>query len=53
MLAVVAGLVAFLYLRPTAELENIAKYEVTQLKLAGIKTVKVDFPAKAPTIFEK
>ena len=53
MLAVVAGLVSFLYLRPTAELEDIAKYEVSQLKLAGIKTVKVDFPAKAPTIFEK
>jgi hypothetical protein len=53
MLAVVAGLVSFLYLRPTAELEDVAKYEVSQLKLAGIKTVKVDFPAKAPTIFEK
>lgn len=53
MLAIVAGLVSFLYLRPTAELEDIAKYEVSQLKLAGIKTVKVDFPAKAPTIFEK
>lgn len=53
MLAVVAGLVAFLYLRPTAELQEIAKYEVSQLKLAGITKVKVDFPAKAPTIFEK
>jgi hypothetical protein len=53
MLAVVAGLVSFLYLRPTAELEDIPKYEISQLKLAGIKAVKVDFPAKAPTIFEK
>ncbi|MEO1946722.1 MAG: DUF4340 domain-containing protein [Methylophilaceae bacterium] len=53
MLAVVAGLVSFLYLRPTAELEVVKKYEVSQLKLAGIKSVKVDFPAKAPTIFEK
>ncbi len=53
MLAVVAGLVSFLYLRPAAELEEVKKYEVSQLKLAGIKSIKVNFPAKAPTIFEK
>jgi hypothetical protein len=53
MLAVVAGLVSFLYLRPKAEVEQNASYEVSQLKLAGITAVKVEFPAKAPVIFEK
>lgn len=53
MLALVAGLVLFLYFRPKAELEAQATYEISQLKLADIHTVKVDFPAKAPVVFEK
>jgi len=53
MLAIVAGLVSFLYLRPTEEVVDAEMYEVSQLKLAGIKAVKVEFPAKAPVIFEK
>lgn len=53
MLAFVAGLVSFIYLRPKIEVEESARYDVSQLKLAGINAVKVEFPAKAPVIFEK
>jgi len=53
MLAFVAGLVTFLYVRPKTEVEAPPKYEVSQLKLSGINAVKVDFPAKAPVTFEK
>ncbi len=53
LLMVIGGLVAFLYLRPKAEIQSAAKYEVSQLKLAGIHAVKVEFPAKAPVTFEK
>jgi hypothetical protein len=53
MLALVAGLVSFLYLRPKNEIEQLASYEVSQLKLANINSVKVEFPAKAPVAFEK
>jgi hypothetical protein len=53
MLAVVAGLIAFLYLRPQEVVEEKVNYEVSQLKLAGIDTVKIEFPAKSPVVFEK
>ncbi len=53
MLALVAGLVAFLYLRPKAENTTEVKYEVSQLKLADITSAKVEFPAQAPVSFEK
>ncbi len=53
MLILVAGLVSFLYLKPKASVEEKATYEVSQLKLAGINAVKVEFPAKSPVIFEK
>lgn len=53
LLALVAGLVAFLYLRPKAELSEQAKHEISQLKLADIVAVKVEFPAKAQVAFEK
>ena len=53
MLVLVAGLVSFLYLKPKNEVEEKITYEVSQLKLADIFTVKIDFPAKAPVVFEK
>jgi len=53
LLALIGGLVAFLYLRPKEAVQDLAKHEVSQLKLAGIDTVKVEFPAKAPVTFEK
>lgn len=53
LLALIGGLVAFLYLRPKVEVQSAPKHEVTQLKLAGINAVKVEFPAKAAVTFSK
>ena len=53
MLALVAGLVTFLYSRPKTENAAETKYEVSQLKLADITSAKVEFPAQAPVSFEK
>ena len=53
MLALVAGLVAFLYLRPKAKIDSPLQHEVSNLKLADFTQVKVEFPAQAPTSFVK
>lgn len=53
LLAVVASLVAFLYLRPQGDTSSQELYEVSTLKLADIDNVKVEFPAKAPVGFKK
>lgn len=53
MLALVAGLVAFLYLRPQANNDGPVQYEVTTLKLADFNAIKVEFPTQAPTTYEK
>ena len=53
MLAVVAGLVAFLYLRPKANMDAPSQHEVTNLKLADFTQVKVEFPTQKPTSFDK
>ena len=53
MLALVAGLVAFLYIRPQANSDAPVQHEVTTLKLADFNAVKVEFPTQAPTTFEK
>ena len=53
MLAVVAGLVTFLYMRPQANNHAAPQHEVSTLKLADFTSIKVEFPTKAPTSFEK
>ena len=53
MLAVVAGLVAFLYLRPKVNNVALSQHEVSTLKLADFTAVKAEFSAKVPTSFEK
>jgi hypothetical protein len=53
MLAVVAGLVAFLYLRPKTLVTDAAMHEVSSLKLADFKAIKVEFPTAAPLSFDK
>ena len=53
MLALVAGLVAFLYLRPKAKMDAPLQHEVSSLKLADFTQVKVEFPAQVPTSFVK
>ena len=53
MLALVAGLVAFLYLRPKANIDAPSQHEVTSLKLADFTQVKVEFATQKPTSFDK
>lgn len=52
LLAIVAGIVAFLYMQPKKVSETKA-YEVSALKLADFTQIKVEFPAQAPVAFEK
>jgi Domain of unknown function (DUF4340) len=53
MLAVVAGLVTFLYMRPQANNDALSQHEISQLKLADFTAIKVEFPTKAGATFEK
>jgi hypothetical protein len=53
MLALVVGLATFLYMRPQPNTNAVASYEVSTLKLADFNVIKVEFPTKAPTSFEK
>jgi hypothetical protein len=53
MLCVVAGLVAFLYLRPKQTVDQESAYEISGYKLAEFSTVSVEFPTKAAVTFEK
>ncbi len=53
MLAIVAGLVTFLYMRPQANISAPSQHEVSQLKLADFTAIKAEFPAKTATSFEK
>ncbi len=53
MLAVVAGLVMFLYIRPQANNDAVAQHDVSTLKLADFTAIKVEFPTTTATSFEK
>jgi hypothetical protein len=53
LLAVVAGLVAFLYLRPKPDAAKDSSYELSSYKMAEFNAIKVEFPAKAAVVFEK
>ncbi len=53
MLCVVAGLVAFLYLRPKQTVEQENTYEISNYKLAEFNAISVEFPTKAAVTFEK
>lgn len=53
MLALVAGLVAFLYLRPQTNGDGPVQHEVTTLKLADFNAIKVEFPTQAATTYAK
>lgn len=52
LLAGVVGIAVFLHLQPQAQAPS-SKFEVSTLKMADFDAVKAEFPAKAPTIFEK
>lgn len=50
---VVAGLVAFLYLRPKQSAQQEDIYEISNFKLAEFNAISVEFPTKAAVTFEK
>lgn len=53
LLAVVAGLITFLYVRPKTETNKNTEYEVSAYKLAEFNAIAIEFPAKAAVTFEK
>lgn len=53
MLALVGGLVAFLYLRPETRINSPTQHAISQLKLADFSVIKVEFPARKAVAFEK
>lgn len=53
LFCVVAGLVAFLYLRPKQTVEQDATYEISNYKLAEFNAISIEFPTKAAVTFEK
>lgn len=53
LFCVVAGLVAFLYLRPKQTVEQDAIYEISNYKLAEFNAISIEFPTKAAVTFEK
>ncbi len=53
LLAVVASLVSFLYLRPKPVATNANAYEISTYKLAEFNAISVEFPTKAAVTFEK
>jgi hypothetical protein len=53
LLLLVAGIVSFLYLRPAPENKAQKSYELSALKLSDFSKLSVEFPAKAPVVFEK
>lgn len=53
LLLVVAGIAAFLYLRPQQHEQTEQSHELSTHKLADFSDLRVEFPAKAPVVFEK
>ena|SRR5690554_3130288 len=53
LLVLIAGIVAFLYLRPEPEQDGPEVHEISDLKLADISRVQIEFPTRAPVSFEK
>nr|WP_294841146.1 DUF4340 domain-containing protein [uncultured Methylotenera sp.] len=53
LLAVVAGLITFLYVRPKTDVAKNKEYEVSPYKLAEFNAISIEFPAKAPVTLEK
>lgn len=53
LLLIVAGIVSFIYLRPPEQDDSRPVHEISTLKLAEFKHLSIEFPAKAPVVFEK
>jgi hypothetical protein len=52
LLAMVVGIAVFLHLKPKQETAS-ARFEVSTLKMADAQSLKIEFPAKAATVFER
>lgn len=53
MLLLVAGMVAFVYLKPKQAIEENPTFEVSAFKLSAFDGIQIDFPAKASVQFKK
>ena len=53
LLLLVGAIAAFLYFRPAATTQGQKSYQLSVLKLANFTKLSVEFPAKAPVMFEK
>lgn len=53
LLLLVGAIAAFLYFRPAATTQEQKSYQLSALKLANFTKLSVEFPAKAPVMFEK
>ena len=53
LLAVVAGLVAFLYLRPKADAEQSTMHDLSSYKLAEFNAIRVEVPTQAAVTLAK
>ena len=53
LLVLVLGIGAFIKFRPQQELKVETSYEISSLKLGAVSKLSIEFPAKAPIVFEK
>lgn len=53
LLLLIAGIVAFLYLRPQPEQDGPVAHEISDLKIGDFTRVSIEFPARAPVTFER
>ncbi len=53
LLLLIGGIVAFLYLRPQDGHGGARPHEVSNLRIGDFSQLRVEFPTKAPVIFEK
>ena len=53
LLVLVASIAIFLYMRPPTEEKSAVTYAVSDLRLGDFSRVSVEFPTKAPVVFEK
>lgn len=53
MLVIIVGLGSYFYLQPKTQVVASKAYEISQIKLAEINTISLEFPTKAVIIFKK
>ena len=53
MLAIVVGLGAYFYLQPKNQVVASKAYDISQIKLADIQAISVEYPTKAAIVYKK